>query len=1001
MRHRIVSPFTRAAYFLGCVAAGSALAWAAPAAAQPTGTVGGTVVDAVSRRPLSGAQISIEGTQRGTLTDGRGRYLILQAPIGQHSVRVTYIGYASQSRTVTVTVGGAATADFELAISAVTLDEVVVTGTAGAVERRKVGSSMASMNVSQVRENIPVTDFGTALQARIPGVRSVGVVGGVGAGRALQIRGNNSFNLDQRPVVYIDGVRVNTYQYEWGGMAQAACCAFSGGAGEDRLSDISPEDIERVEVLKGAAAATLFGSEASNGVIQIFTKRGRSNSRPQFTMSMNYGYNRLRENIQTTLYPKFKGPQGFQAWDANQHLVENGPIQGVDLTAQGGGEDITYFVAGAYHYEDGSVKPNWQRRGNLRMNLRWVASSQWTFAVNTAYAKNRIQSLQSGNNWMSLLGNAVLGNPRKATEAMPFGEPWIAVSSIKKVDTFDDANRFTAGMTATYQPYDWFTNKVTVGMDNVDEEKARILPFGEFYTYVGTVGERNLGYRRSSTWTADYLGTMNFELRSDLSTELAFGAQGFWEQSSNQMATGRGFAGPGVTVVSGGSTTFGAESFVETINVGMFVQDRMSYKDKLFATVGLRVDGNSAFGENYGLKKYPKVDMAYQISREGFFPSMVSNLKLRAAIGQAGKFPGAFDQFQTFNAQSVLNDLAGVTPFNPGNADLKPETTTETELGFDAGFFQDRVGVTFTYYHAKTKDALLNVSRPPSLGFPQPRLENAGVIENRGWEATLNVTPLNSSALRWSVDLNLDGNKNKILDLGPQAVWLKVQRWEGGDWRTGGTVVTDSVLTLGGNYEGYPVRSQWGREIISWDPTRKIHTRSALTFFQGPPLPTFNASLANTFTFGAFRVYGLLTMQRGSTFGNSDRPFRVRQGGGDEYLALFDFNKRDAQGNPTPTAAADSLLNYYTLYTPFDKRDNIRLRELSVACTLPAGLSDRVGLGRTVVTLSGQNLMWWDDCNCMDPDMNYLGGSTLGQSGFLAMPQSRRFLLSIRTSFGG
>lgn len=1001
MRIPSVSPFLRASSLLTCLSVWAVLAWPGLLTAQATGGVAGTVVDAVSRQTLSGAQITVEGTGRGSLSDGRGRFVINQVPTGAQTLRVTYIGYGTQTKAITVTAGAGVAVAFELQISAVALDEVMVTGTAGNVERRKVGSSMASMNVEQVRESVPIADFGSALQARIPGVRSIGVVGGVGAGRALQIRGNNSFTLDQRPVVYIDGVRVNTYQLEWGWMAQAACCAFSGGAGEDRLSDLNPDEIERIEVLKGAAAATLYGSEASNGVIQIFTKRGRSNSRPQFTMNVNYGVNRLRENIQTTLNPRFKGPQGFQAWDANEHLIESGPIQGVDLSAQGGGEDVTYFVAGAFNYEEGSVKPNWQKRGNLRMNLRWVASNEWTFAINTAYSRNRILSLQSGNNWMSLLGNAVLGNPRKATDKQPYGEPWIAVSSIKKVDTFDDANRFTAGMTATYQPYSWFTNKITVGMDNVDEEKSRMMPFGEFYTYVGTVGERNLGYRRSSTWTADYLGTMNFTPMEDLTSELSFGAQGFWEKASNQMATGRGFAGPGVTVVSGGSTTFGAESFVETINVGMFAQNRFSFWDKLFATVGLRVDGNSAFGTNYGLKKYPKVDLAYQISREGFLPSVISNLKLRGALGQAGKFPGAFDQFQTYSAQSVLNDLAGVSPYNPGNADLRPETTTEAEVGFDAGLFEDKVGLTFTYYRAKTTDALLEVNRPPSEGFPQRRLENAGVIQNKGWEATLNVTPVNTSALRWSVDLNLDGNENKILDLGPQAVWQKVQRWEGGDWRTGGKVVTDSVRILGLHYEGYPVRSQWTREITAWDPVKKVHTRSTLNFYEGRPLPNFNASLANTFTFGAFRVYGLVSMQRGSTFSNSDRPYRARQGAGDEYLGLFDFNKLDAQGNPSNTAVADSLLNYFTLTSPYDSRDNFRLREVSVSCTVPGGISDRVGLGRTVVTLSGQNLMWWDDCNCMDPDMNYLGGNTLGQSGFLAMPQSRKLLLSIRTSFGG
>jgi TonB-dependent starch-binding outer membrane protein SusC len=964
-------------------------------AAQQTGSVTGTVIDAVNRLPIAGAQVSVEGTQRGSLTDARGRFLIVGVPAGTHTVRVTFIGFGTQTQQVTVAAGQAAQVAFELQISAVTMDEVVVTGTAGAVERRKVGSSMATLNVNQVQENIPVRDFGTALQARIPGVRSVGTVGGVGASRALTIRGTSSFNLDQRPVVYVDGIRVDSNQYEWGWMASAACCAFSGGHGEDRLSDLNPEDIERVEVLKGAAAATLFGSEASNGVIQIFTKRGRSNSRPQFTVSMSSGFNRLRENIPTKLYPEFAGPQGFRALDANQQLIENGLINTVDLTAQGGGEDVTYFVSGGYGFEEGSVKPNWQKRGNLRMNLRWVASDHWTFAINTAYARNRLLALQSGNNWMALLGNARLGSPLKATEDAPYGEPWIPVKNIREVDTFDDASRWTGGITATYAPTSWFSNKLTVGLDNVDEEKARILPFGFYYTYVGEAGERNLGFRRAQNFTADYLGTMAFRLFEDLGAELAFGAQGFWETASRQMATGRGYAGPGVTTVGGASLTFGDEGFVETVNIGLFAQNRFSYKDRLFSTVGVRVDGNSAFGENYGLKTYPKVDVAYQVPRGGMLPDLVSNLKLRGAVGQAGKFPGAFDQFQTYTPTAVLTDVAGVTPNNPGNADLKPETTLELEGGFDAGLFNDRLGVVFTFYRAKTTDALLGITRPPSEGFSSSRLENVGEILNTGWELTLNFTPVNTADLRWSVDLNLDGNRNEILSLGDQAQYLKINK------KVGGEFVVDSVLYLGGHYVGYPIRGNWGREITGWNATGKTHTRSTFNLWQGPNLPTFTASLANTLAFGAFRVYGLVSTDRGAVFNNGDRPFAIRQNAGDELLGLYDFENRDAKGNPTRTAAADSLANYFTLSGAYDSRDEIRIRELSVSYTVPDGISNRVGLGRTLVTLSGQNLHWWDSSNSMDPAMVYSGGSSFNYSGFLAMPQARKFLLSIRAGFGG
>lgn len=963
--------------------------------AQETGSVTGTVIDAVNRQPISGAQVFVEGTPRGALSDARGRFLVVGVPAGTQTVRVTFLGYRSGEQQVTVAPGQVVQLDFELQISAVALDEVVVTGTAGEVERRRVGSSMTSLSMDQVLENLPVPDLGTALQARIPGVRSVGTTGGVGVGRALTMRGTTSLGLAQRPVVYVDGVRVDTNHSEWGWMAGAACCAIDGGAGHDRLGDLNPEEIERVEILKGAAAATLYGSEASGGVIQIFTKRGRSNSPPQFTVNMSTGFNRLRENIPTTLYPEFTGPDGFRAWDANQTLIENGLISNVDVTAQGGGEDVTYFVSGGYGFEEGSIKPNYQKRGNLRMNLHWVPSDEWTVAINTAYARNRVHSLQSGNNWMALLGNAQLGSPLKATEEAPYGEPWLPVRNIKEVETYDDVSRWTGGITATYTPTRWFSNKLTVGLDNVDEERARIMPFGFYYVYVGEAGERNLGYRRSQNFTADYLGSMRFQLLEELEADLAFGAQGFWETASRQMATGRGYAGPGVTTVGGAALTYGGESFAETINIGMFAQNRFSWRDRLFTTVGVRVDGNSAFGVNYGLKTYPKFDMAYQVPRGAFLlPDLISSLKLRGAAGQAGRFPGAFDQFQTYTPTTVLDDVPGVTPANPGHADLGPETTMELEAGFDAGLFDDRLGVVFTYYHAKTTDALLGVSRPHSEGFSASRLENVGEILNTGWEVTFNATPVNRPALRWTVDLHLDRNTNEILDLGDQAVYLTINK------RVNGEIVTDSVLFLGGHRVGYPIRGLWSREITGWDATTRRHTRSDHLMYQGPPTPTFNASVANTLTFGSFRVYGLVSTSRGAMLSNGDRPFAIRQMAGDELLSLFDFENRDAQGNPTRTAAADSLINYFSLVGAIDSRDEIRIRELSLSYTVPAELSGRLGLGRTLVTLSGQNLYWWDDSNAMDPAIQYVGGDDFNYSGFLAMPQPRRFVLSVRTGFG-
>lgn len=954
---------------LGAIAMVAAFA-ASPLEAQE-GSITGSVTDAVSSAPVDGAQITVEGTPRGALTNSAGRYLITGVPAGTYEVRITHIGYRTVTQSVTVGTGAAAVANFSLDISVVTLDEIVATGTAGEVERRKLGTTVGSVDVASVQDVVPLEGFTQALEARIPGVRSVGTAGGVGAGKSLQIRGITSFELNQRPIIYIDGVRVDTRSTEWGSMAGAACCAFSGGAGEDRLSDLNPDEIERVEVLKGAAAATLYGSEASNGVIQIFTKRGRSNTSPQFTFGASVGMNRHRSNFPTTLNPNFRGPEGFQALDANDALIENGLINNYDITASGGGEDITYFASGGFSFEEGSIKPNSQTRGNLRLNLNWTASDEWTVGINSAYSRNNILSLQSGNNWMSLLGNAILGNPTVATEERPFGEPWIPVANIQDVDTHSNASRWTGGVNISYTPTDYFSNKLTIGLDNVDDQKTRLLPFGSFYIFVGDEGERNIGYRSARTFTADYLGNLRFGLSDNIRSDFSFGAQGFWEQQNTSMATGKVFAGPGVTTVGGAANTLGDENFNEVITVGVFGQNRFEFSDKLFATVGVRVDGHSAFGTNFGLQAYPKADVAYNMNAaDGGLPGFMTTLKLRGAVGMAGKAPGAFDAFQTFDPTAVLNDVPGVTPDNPGNPDLEPEKTTEFELGFDAGLWDDLVGVSVTGYYAKTRDALLRVTLPSSEGFSAAQLRNAGEIENRGIEVQVNATPINSQSLRWTTTGNFDWSDNKILTLGPTA--------QGG--------------RLGDEYEGFPVESVWGRGITSYDATTNTHSRSDTALFQGRPLPNYNASWSNRFTMGSFRIFTQIRGEWGAVFSNGDRSFRVRQRAGDEYLSTL-----GADGSAT--MQTDSLVNYYTLAQAFDSRDHIRLQEVSLSYQVPQSLYDAIGFGPTTVTLSGYNLHWWDSCNCMDPSIQYQPASTTNFSGFLATPQPRRFLFSVKTSF--
>ena len=975
------------------LAVAAAVAFLLPAqAAAQDGTVTGQVVAATTGQPINGVQISILETALGGLSNVSGRFLINRVPAGTYTVQATYVGYGTQTQEATVSPGGAASLQFEMEVSAVAMDELIVTGTAGAVERRKLGTSAASLDVTSVAEVTPLSSFGQALEGRIPGVRSIGTVGGVGAGRELRIRGTDSFSLGQRPVIYIDGVRVDARQTEWGSSAggSTTCCAFSGGAGEDRLSDLNPDEIDRVEVLKGPAASTLYGSEASGGVIQIFTKRGRSNSPANFSLNVTTGFNEHRKNFPTSLRSNFRGPDGTVALDPNESLIEKGLINSYDMTVDGGGEEVTYFVSAGFAYEEGSIKPNDQKKANLRVNLNWTAGENLTIGVTSGYVRNRIWSVQSGNNWLGIYTNALLTNPLNATAEEPYGGGLdVNVADAQALETHSDADRWTGSVSMNYNPLPNFTHRATFGLDAVNDQKTRWMPFGRHYTYIGRNGERNIGYRQARKFTAEYIGNLDWTLPflGDLAGTLAFGSQGYWDITSTSMATGKDYAGEGVTTVSGAARTFAGETFFEEVNIGAFAQNRFDF-DNLFITAAVRIDGNSAFGVNYGFQVYPKIDAAYNLPA-GILPGLISSTKVRGAVGMAGKAPGAFAQFQTYVPNTVLEDLAGVRPSNPGNSDLEPENKREYEAGLEMGLWNDRIGVDATYWHAVTQNALLGIALPPSEGFSSSRLENVGEILNRGLEVALNTTIIDQSSLRWSTGVNFEWIDNEILDLGPTAVEDSLPVYDA----NGQLTSWNYHRRIGGLYVGLPIFDRLSRVITGWDPTTRRHSRSDYNTYVGNGQPDKLASIYNDFAIGqSLRVAVQFRGEWGAIMRNSDRGYGVRQLAYDEYLELL-----GPGGERTP--ASDSLLDRFRLLYPMDKRDHIRLQELSVSYVLPQDLMGSIGLGRSSLTLSGYNLHWWDDCHCPDPNQQYRGGDDFSTSPFLGMPQPRRIVMSFKTRF--
>lgn len=733
----------------------SILAFPALVSAQATGTIRGTVVSE-GNRPISGATLVIEGTRLGTLTNADGAFTITNVPAGNHALRAQMIGYARMSKPITVIAGQVATADFELATQAISLDEVVVTGTAGAARKREVGNSIAQVKVADIPQ--PVADVSQLLQARTPGMVVTEGSGMAGSGSQIRLRGTVSVSQSNQPIIYVDGVRVKSDAYEKN-VPPGDYSGYSGNVTASPLADIDPADIDRIEVIKGAAASTLYGTEASAGVIQIFTKRGQTGS-ARWSASADQGFNRLM--------PFAPEPRPFLNLDdytrgrgsfIDKHMPGTGVAQLQDYSANvsGGTDQAKYFLSGGLSSSEGVLPLDLEKKYSARGNISFSPLPKVMLTWNSAYNRNAIQNTPSGNNAQGITLNAF----RQERNYFSNGDPAVVRQVLSyEINTWID--RFTTGATAEFQPNDQFSNKFTVGYDLATQENRNKRPYGFVVAPLGVVSDQ---FSRNHTLTLDYVGSYRVDLPKEISTTLSFGGQSVTTGTVTATATGYNLPGPGDPTVSNASTKLAEETRTRLVNAGFFGQILLNLRDRYFVTVGGRVDGNSAFGKDFGLQFYPKVSGSYVISDESFWPESFGTMKLRAAFGQSGRAPGAFDAVKTWNA-TQYNGQSAFLPANLGNPNLGPERTTEKEFGLDGSFLGERMTAELTYYHSTTSDALFQVRHAPSEGFSASQLENVGKLENRGLELALNSSVFAAGA--WSLDVgaSIFTNQSKILDLG-------------------------------------------------------------------------------------------------------------------------------------------------------------------------------------------------------------------------------------------
>ena len=972
--------------------------------AQNTGTIHGSVTGSGTAFPVADAQVSIVGGVRGARTDGAGGYRITNVAPGTYQLRVVHIGFAAQTRTVTVASRDSVRADFTLREAALSLEALVVTGTAAQSRQKEVGNAMATID-ARAFQDLPVSNTQDILTARAPGVTVLENSGQPGTGGTVRLRGVNSITQGNNPIIYVDGVRIYSDPGPITPGARQSTNAFN---------DIKAEDIDRVEIVKGAAATTLYGTQASGGVIQIFTKRGTSGA-PQWTIAAGAGVN-SEGHVGPSSDPNglfFNNCAGLKtAGNGTQFMdptcpssgswLQTGGVSRFDLSVRGGADALNYYLSANYHDESGVIRTGGNKNGGFRGNFAFNPGRNLVFTVNTAYDKKTINWIADGNNAAGFTLNVFRGSSNNfkggtGTDCanVPTGVTCVTNGYILAQQITNAGDHFISGFTVNWAPVTGLTQRFNVGFDYNNSNNNALQPFGFLSLPSGSMNDQSWNHTKLSL---DYAGSFQNTLRKVAST-FSWGGQLFDDRERFTGLSATNLSGPGQpTLASFSSITLGSATQPRVVNGGFFLQEMLAWRDRLFVTGGLRIDGNSAFGSSFGLQKYPKLSAAYVLSDESWWPTrIVPTMKLRGAIGESGKAPGAFDAVRTWNPVAGDNGQPGVSVAQRGNPNLGPEVTREKEVGVDLGAFDNRVALELTGFWAQTDRALIGVVYPASQGFANSQLTNVGSLQNKGLEAQLSGTIVRSSTLDWQGRVNLTSLASKTLNVGgvPIATGL-------------GSYVT----------EGYAVPSYFGSRVMN--PTANADPIISTTSNQylGPEYPTHIMGFGSTLNFRHNLTFDVLfESQRGGLLDNfvgyqNARRFvwqpcyavqtAIRNSWGPDGKAGTADDIPGALDGFTALQRAQCSLNSAAQNSDFwySKTDFVKLRSVSLSYRVPQRFSLNRG-GSTTLTLAGRNLFTWTKYEGVNPESSDQAdaGTGLGRREYYQLPPFRTFLATLRLTF--
>jgi TonB-linked SusC/RagA family outer membrane protein len=999
------------------------------ARAQEAGVIAGRVITQTGSQPIVGAQVAVQDQAgKGAVTDASGRFRISGVSGTDVTVNVRMIGYQAISQTVRV---GNTNLQFAMSERALELNQVIVTGTAGGEQKRELGTSVDQVKVSDVTAKQVVPSVDALLNGRAAGVAVLPGTGMVGAGARVRIRGIGSFSLSADPLIYVDGVRVDN-QTGTGIWIQA----FGSGV-ISRLNDFDPDQIESIEVLKGPAAATLYGTEAARGVINIITKKGSSGG-TTYNFKVTSGQNifqnaagRIATNwchIQsaTSCSPNGTGPLlGLNTVRREDSLgtpiFRKGMLQNYDANVSGGSGIFQYFAAASFNANQGVDPTNEDNKKSFRTNLTVTPNDKINLQTNFGYVYGRTRlSCEAGCG--GLMWDSEYSTPANLPQFCAAGDigcTWVQgfngtpPAADEQLQDWQNLNRLTVSATVNYNPFPWFSNRLAIGTDVTQEGDIEYLPYltndtlAYFWGTTGSQGWRINNQHQATYNTYDYVGTLNFKLRPYLGSKTSGGVQYYTNYNTYLSTEGDYFPAPGLqTISSTGTIQPTGENWTQNNTYGFYGQQEFAYNDRLYLTGAVRVDNNSSFGSQVHWVTYPKVSASYVVSDEPriqeHLPSWLSSLRIRAAYGGSGQQPGYNTALQTLAPVPGPLGKSILTPSQIGNPNLKPERVLGTEVGFETGMFHDRFGIDFTYFHDDSRDAILSRGVAPGTGFGgKSQFFNAGEIVKSGVEALFKAQVANRRNFAWDMNFNMATQNAKILrlngvdtviDNGSNAHRVGHSPFDWFSYRVVGvnkatydpttnkvTIAKSDIMCDNGHGGATPCYNSGGLAV-------------APKVFLGHSTPTFTGSLSNTFTF--FNNWRLSAMlDAASDYKRLDNNIRIR-------CQIFHTCLEYVQPQNTDPKLLAQYFSGGTL-RDFTIRDAsyIKFRELSLSYDVAPKYTARFGAKGATLSASVRNLGMWTSYTGLDPESQFVSNSSPASVDQAELPQLLTWAFTVRLSY--